>query len=646
MKAKNLKTISKGKYEVKNKCIYKGKKKICNFYIKKLTMNYHLKRVVSFTITLVSKSANPDKEDKRAKKIERKATIPMCCMNNPSGWLYYEFDPEYFYTFSGKDEFDRTINEIIDMMKSNGKCRRKKAVMGWRIALSVDKTLKIKRRITFGDFNDPSTKVYYVGANKPDDYIREYSEFADTEISSLLFSYMLLSLLGSFDLLRENTRPDFVIVLTGGSEFTRRKTALFFTNLFNRNLAFGKNDYYMTHIMSSDSFAEIRFKTEFAKDCVLIAFEPDKKHLNYLIKDIYGIRAIDEKHPVRSMCLITTEKFEYTDRNVINIHLPQEYNFEKLDEYFSLTKPVIIKGNGTADSMFYDIDASLSVECKEDELMNSIVYYIDTLTKKLVTNTNYVNEKFSEYKAGNYALDYAENSQNDVEEAATLLSFAYWLYMNEYHESQDSATEEDIRKAVCRIYETAKTLFLTKGTSKAIDFENAKKICIAIDSFFEKKMYQTKLAKLGTQEVCDDVRMWYDEEYLYIRTENIREFLQLGSIKTAFSLKIKVALAEKGLIKKYIKSDGKPEYSVHIQKNLREPITDDTNKGKAEANGQNETDQKKKDKSANNTANKTPKRYIAFDRKKCQQYHLFDHVEKAILLKQNRIVVKKYVKNN
>ena len=64
---------------------------------------------------------------------------------------------------------------------------------------------------------------------------------------------------------------------------------------------------------------------------------------------------------------------------------------------------------------------------------------------------------------------------------------------------------------------------------------------------------------------------------------------------------------------------------------MRETITDDTNKEQPETNGQNETDQKKKDKPKNKSARKTPKRHIAFDRKTCQQYHLFDHVEEAIM---------------
>ena len=207
--------ISDNKYEVRDNCIYKGNKKICNFYIEKLSINHHQEREISFTIKLVSKTA------------KSKATIPMCYMNNPSGWLYYEFDSYDFHSFSGKDEFDRTINEIIILMKENGECKNRDKVMGWIPSEFNPKNLKQKKLITFANFSDLSDASNYKNRIKPLDYISEYSRLVDSDVSNILFSYMLLSILSSFDLLGENIRPNFVISLTGGNEFTRRKTALY-----------------------------------------------------------------------------------------------------------------------------------------------------------------------------------------------------------------------------------------------------------------------------------------------------------------------------------------------------------------------------------------------------------------------------------
>lgn len=591
MKAKDLATISNGKYEVKNKCIYKGKKEICNFYIKELTLNRHLERTISFTISLKSKSDQCE------------ATIPVCFMNNPSGWLYYEFDPDCFRAYSGKDVFDRTINEIINMMITNGECIDNVDIMGWSKRELNGKTLATNTLFAFGDFDDPSECIYKKFKTKPIDCIREYSKFVDTEISNLLFSYMLLSLLGSFDLLGDNIRPEFVMALTGGNEFTRCKAALFFTNLFKRNLSYKKNDYYMTHVMKTDSFAEIRFKAEYAKDCILIAFEPDKRHIDYLIKDVYGKRGIDEDHPVRSMCLITAEKLDYVDRDVICIHLPQAYSFEKLDEYFNAEDPL---------------------HCQEDMLMENISYYITTLTKKMAGNKYYVREKFDEYKNNGYMTDYANNPNDAKEEAAMLLSFAYWLYTEVYYDAPGFETAAEINRTVREIYTVAKELFLIKGTSKVVDFENAKKMCKIVDLFFEKSSYQKKLVKIGDPKVHDDVRIWYDDECLYIRAENIKEFLKMQKINITFNKKIKVALADGNLIKTYTKGSRR-EYSVHIQKSLYdESKIENEDKSESEDKGIDKGKTKKK------TSTKSSVRYIAFDRAICKQHNLFENVEKAI----------------
>ena len=140
---------------------------------------------------------------------------------------------------------------------------------------------------------------------------------------------------------------------------------------------------------------------------------------------------------------------------------------------------------------------------------------------------------------------------------------------------------------------------MTNGKSKNVDFEKAIKVCSAIDSFFKNTRNYAKLKEIGGPRDCDDVRMWYDEEYLYIKAENIKEFLDIQQTNIAFSKNIKVTLSEKELIKTYIKNDNKPEYSVHIQKPLYDKY-------------------------------KSKSRYVAFNRERCRHHNLFENIEKII----------------
>lgn len=581
---KDLKVISNDKYYVKDYCIYKSKKdkEICNFCITNLTINYRNDIQNSFTIEL------------ETVKIKRTATLPIYFMNDPSGWLYYGFDPEKFYSLSVKNEFDETLNDIINLMIENGLCTHEDKVMGWRFFEVGFNPLENNILSLFKDFDDPLEDFYYKDENAPTDYIREYSNLVGPENYNILFSYMLLSLLNSFDLLGKNIRPDFTLVLTGGNETIRSKLALLCTNLFNRDHSFRKTDYKMIHIMNSDPFSEIRFKSEYAKDCVLIAFEPTKRQLRFLLNDVYGKRIIDKKRPIRNLCLITTEELENIYCNVINISIPKEYNLNKVEEYFKYDDPrKQIDGYS-----FYN-----PLESKDDNLIVSIQHYISILIDKLEMNSDYVYQKFAEFKSNQYFPDDSDTVSNEAKEAATLLSFAYWLYMSEYHENLEYEISDDIISETYDIYNTAINSFLIKGQSKNIDFEKAKKICTAIDSFFENTKDQSKLKEIGSPNDCDDVRMWYDEDYLYIKSRNIKEILDMKQIGLVFNINIKIALSEKELIKTYTKKDNKPEYSVHIQKNLHPDSKD----------------------------KKTKYRYVAFNRRTCRQHKLFKNIEEIIL---------------
>lgn len=87
---------------------------------------------------------------------------------------------------------------------------------------------------------------------------------------------------------------------------------------------------------------------------------------------------------------------------------------------------------------------------------------------------------------------------------------------------------------------------------------------------------------------------------MYIRAIRIQELLEINKSKERFSMNIKRTLAEKQLIKTYIKSDGKVEYTVHMQK----PLYADK---------------------------KSTHRFIAFSRKECRKHNLFENLEKIFV---------------
>lgn len=573
MKPEKFQKIVKGKYSLKDMCIYKGEKPICNFYIKSLSVNRHAEKEISFSVTLKSK------ED------SKEVTLPLCYLNDPSGWLKYSFDATDFRCLTTRNEFDKSINEIIDLMIEQDEIKRKDLELGWILERIND--------IGFGNdiysfnlFDDPTYAIYPESEDDeeedlklpPVDCITEYSKLIRKDISSTLFSYMLLALLTSFNLVGRNSRPDFVVAVTGSTESNRRKVALFFTNLFKRNLSFGRSDYNMIHIMNDDSFMDIRLKSEFAKDCVLIAFEPDTKHLHYLLKAVYGVRNIDEENPIRSMCLITTEEIDNKNGNIININLPDSFDFSTVENFFSIYDPI---------------------RNDHDNLMDSIYHYVSILLKKLMGNRRYVNDQFIEYRNSFIAENSHEGYTEASYEAALLMSFSYWLYITEYNE-QNPEMESAIHNTVGIITRTVKDSFMVKGRSSNMDFSKAKEVCSEIDLYFTNKSNRIQIGKLGEITDSIDIHLLYDDEYFYIRINKIKEIVKLANGKDHFSMRTRAALSEREIIDSYQKRDGKPEYTVHIKK----PLSGDQ---------------------------KTKKRFVAFNRAKCKKYNLFEELEKYCL---------------
>lgn len=586
MKPETLKKISGNKYYVEDNCIYKKSakkkeedKKICNFYIKELTINYHNDKEISFTIMLDPEEGNKEE-----------ITIPICYMNDPSGWLYCYFDSYYFRSISHKDEFNRSINEIIHMMEDSGYCKNKDIEMGWYLEYRYHYDSPI-REVHFLEFDDLGILNYNNETEKPINYIKEYSKLTESKISKILFSYTLLSLLSSFDLLGVNIRPDFVIVLSGNKEPNRRKTALFFTNLYKRNLAFGKNEYKMFHIMDTDSFAQMKSKASFAKDCVLLAFEPDKRRLDFLVNDLYGVRSIDEKMPIRNMCLITTSELEKTEGNIVNINLPDDYSFENVSAYFNIDDPF---------------------ECKDDMLLKNIYYYVYILENKLLKNQFYIKDEYKKFKDIFDAVINIQELHEGQYEAALLLSFAYNLYMNEYSDQLKLKDRVYLRNDIHEITAIVRDSYLIKGQSTNNTFDMATKMCNAIDTYFKSESNKKRIKKVGEDKTDIGVKLWWDDDCIYIRPDDIKDILKTQQHKGNLDKKIKIIFAERNIIKKYTKGDGKPEYSVHL------PKSSGVDKKTAAL------------------------RYIAFNREQCKLYNLFPNIEETLFNRcQNIKILKK-----
>ena len=240
----------------------------------------------------------------------------------------------------------------------------------------------------------------------------------------------------------------------------------------------------------------------------------------------------------------------------------------------------------------------------KDYLMYSIYYYINWIIENLIQNKNFVREKFIEHRKNfEIKLRLSDIPQSGkisqiAQDVAQQLSFAFSLYA-ECFNAQGDALCNDVYSSIIN---ATKNSFPAEGTATDEDFEKAKAICKQIDSYFESKRNHNLIGIIGCEKHGFEKRIWCDDENIYIRRQNLTEFLKLTGGKLHYNKNINIALADKELIKTITKKDGKPEYSVHIQKNLYEE-----------------------------EKNKTQYRFMAFNREKCRQYNLFENIEKVIL---------------
>ncbi len=592
MKPEKLKDISKDKYFVEDKCTYvqldeNSSKKLCNFYISKITENTCVGQPYSYSITINS-------EDEKAE-----ITVPDYYQEDPYRFIRLMTKEYDFKICCNKKFFNEHMEEIIDFMHAEDKVHESESIAGWSkesvsYGKKPDLSYREKNYYSFNKLENPFSCIDYADFEeyeyeKPANKISQSLEVLNANIAIPLFSFMLLSLLNEFHLLAENKKPDLLMAITGGTPEMRRQTALFFTNLYKRDHTFKDVEYKGFHITPLDKNSDIYFKTRLAKDCPIIAFEPDKRQFNSLLKKFYHTNdvTVDEyseipegHYPVRSLCVITRESIDDIKiDNIINI---------RLDDF-----PTICKDYKKCnEALPYGIDS----------LTKSINYYISKLANKMYEEgIHYIKNKYNSFCDKFRNLHPETDYSDKAYESIMLLLFAFKLFIEEYDDCELS--EELYQKAFDAISRAAEDAFPLGGVPTYTDFDNAKSICREIDTYFSQTGKKKRIALLGQNKKREDIWLWYDNDYFYLTADNIKDILAPQGGKLRLTISEKKALHQKRLIKVHTKGDGSLEYTVHCQKPL---CCDKT----------------------------TKKRFVAFNREECRKCNLFENLEKFCAVPQ------------
>lgn len=587
MKPWKLEEISKEKYFVKDKCTYvqldeKSSKKLCNFYVSKLTQNLCIGQPYSYSITIVSE---------KNEKFE--VSVPCYYLTDPYTAIKLKAESDEFKISCTKRVFNENMEEIFDFMNTEGEAYERESIAGWsEDAISYGKKSDLpfreKKYYSFNKVENPFLSIEYTKFeaydNKPANKISESLDILDTSMAIPLFSFMLLSLLNEFQLPAENRKPDLILAITGGTSESRRKTALFFTNLYKRDPALTSIEHKQFHVTTNDIGIDIKIKAMQAKDCPLIVFEPDKRQLNFILKKVYHTndvtviedsKILEEQYPVRSLCVFTRESVEDIKAdNIIEICLD---NF-----------PDACKKYKTCSSLNDDYI---------DEVSASIYYYISKLAHKMYEEgIDYIKNKYNSFCDKFRNLHPETDYSDKAYESTMLLLFAFKLCMEEYDDCELS--EELYQKAFDAISRAAEDSFPLGGIPTYTNFDNAKNICRTIDSYFSPVRNKKYAARLGQNKELNDIWLWYDDECFYLTVNSIENILKIQGIRLRLSTDERKALHQKGLIKVHKTKNGGLEYTVHYQKPLHGKKT-------------------------------TKKRFVAFKREECRKYNLFEKLEET-----------------
>lgn len=584
VKAKNLEKITDGRYYFKDGYLYaKGNKRgICNFYISELKFYTTAERETSFEITI----ENSDNESCCGK-------FSIAYLHEPYGWYNMLWDNDFYENFvinSTRTVFENCFIDIINAIIKNGKYSAISKECGW-----------LKEEIGSGKIFETSKELFeyycpddcefsidnkYAKKKYLKDVFYKYSDTLGNEVLVPLLSYTVLSFLTSLQPFGSKRRPNFIMSLTGGKERERERLALFISNFYCRHLETPKDDYRAFHIMPDDSFSDIREKALIAKDCVLIAFNPNKRMCGQIQK-LYGCSVIDEENPVLGLCIIVTDDANDIPFETFNVSLNEEFSMNQIN-------------NGFKE---YWEDGSLHY--RNDVVADAYKRLIKTVEKELNEDRGFVNTFFN----NTLPIKNEESLTESAQTAGMYLKFAFELCMTIlYGGNSFSDKYKGYEEILIRL---AADSFPKKLDPKIKDFADAKNVCNSVEKYFSDNSGKKQIGKIGAElKNITDIKLWYDDKTFYITQKNISDLLLIDKNKNKFSLTVKRALAKKNIIETYIKSDGKPEYSVHIQK----PLFDNK---------------------------KAKNRFIAFNRAECKKNNIFKTIEEYVAIRE----IKKKISN-
>lgn len=390
-------------------------------------------------------------------KAKEKHTIPIMYWDSPYIWLRSEFDTEKFEINVSKDEYEKHIKEIINTLLRKGEIETDDKAPGWIVENDIGfKPNAVKFR-EYDDLENISKNEY-----EKHNYIKDYINLIDRNISVPLFAYLLASTLSSLHFIPKDFDRKFIVSMTGGTIRNRERVALMFTNVHNRSREFclAKQYFEMHHLLKADTTAEILHKAKAGKDSVVIAFEPDRKMSNY-IKEVF----IDnmDNYDVQSNCFIIAKYAEEIPFETLNIDIPVGFDEKNIDNYFR-------------NEDYEDIHS--------DYFMESIYYFVSRLCDKINNDKKYLRKKYKEFRDNNsYNQKYFKRLSDNAYNIAVKLCFAYEMYMKTYK-------EEDYKADFRRIVAVVKRSFPTDDEMRNKQLRKISKICCALDNYLNESKHK------------------------------------------------------------------------------------------------------------------------------------------------------------
>lgn len=563
------------KFETKE--IIKKSAKICDFYIKSVTFITKFKVKVFFKVKYKNKTGNGT------------VVIPYEYYNNPDHWVK-RYMPDC-HNLTSIDEFNRAIIEITNNLTKNKKSKDYfSKTIGWEVKKYQNEEDDLDLLdATIGRY------IYIFDCHNIDDYPKKAPkeekrnrslllhciDNKDLTIGLPLVAYLLYSLLLRPFKDSTSAEPNTLIFsLTGGrSERQRNQIALFFNNVFKRDVNAVASRYKNFHIFPEDTASKIDYKSLRLYAGVMIAFNPTKGQALQLKRLFAPIPEVDyddyeDIDPVPfGTVLIVKDDVKDIPYKTINLTVPDDYKISAIAQNFQTSKK--------CDYLMFDLN-------------NYANYLAEKMAKK---DINY----WAEYrKYESYFEESYPRLCEDALDAASRLCFAIEQYLK-YAKSEEFISKDEYKyyskTCVTAIINVISESFHRKNDILISTKQQALEICRAIDQHLALEKNKSKICNIGSVPTAPSLaQVWCDGETINITTKNIEEILKLQNCKYKFNIHVKKALAELGLIQTTVRSGGTNEYSLHIQK----PLYDDF---------------------------KTSERFIRFKRDACLKHKLFENLE-------------------